>query len=171
MPLSPPQLRLPTDPLPPFASDSQWGHASDDEEVDRSIGLRFGKESAFYSGQGIFLIDSHALNSRLRSPSSPISFIHILPLTTTLPAFKQVTSYHTRKPSHSFIMSFNKVLFLPLLAGLCSASPHLKRTTYSDVVMYAYGTNISGLPILMGNNDGEHSTNVLFSNRFKHSSF
>ncbi|CZR56711.1 uncharacterized protein PAC_06600 [Phialocephala subalpina] len=44
---------------------------------------------------------------------------------------------------------------LPLLAGLCSAVPHhSKRAVTTGVQLYAYGTNISGLPLYYGVNDG-----------------
>ncbi|KAG4443421.1 hypothetical protein IFR05_001100 [Cadophora sp. M221] len=46
------------------------------------------------------------------------------------------------------------VSVLPLVAGLASAAPHSKRADTEDITIYAYGTNISGLALYSGNNDG-----------------
>lgn len=44
---------------------------------------------------------------------------------------------------------------LPLLAGLCAGVPHhSKRTISTGIELYAYGANISGLPLYYGVNDG-----------------
>jgi hypothetical protein len=44
---------------------------------------------------------------------------------------------------------------LPLLASICSATPHFKRAILDDVMLYAYGTNISGYGLAYGDADGE----------------
>jgi hypothetical protein len=44
---------------------------------------------------------------------------------------------------------------LPLVASVCSAVPYNnKRTITTAVELYAYGTNISGIPLSYGNTDG-----------------
>ncbi|KAG4419638.1 hypothetical protein IFR04_007235 [Cadophora malorum] len=43
---------------------------------------------------------------------------------------------------------------LPIVAGVASAIPYSKRAGTEDVTIYAYGTNISGLALYSGNNDG-----------------
>ncbi|KAF4627436.1 hypothetical protein G7Y89_g10716 [Cudoniella acicularis] len=52
-------------------------------------------------------------------------------------------------------MKFNALIVaLPFLANSCFAIPHSKRADLTDVTLYAYGTNISGLPVYFGNSDG-----------------
>ncbi|KAE8449617.1 hypothetical protein EG329_007947 [Mollisiaceae sp. DMI_Dod_QoI] len=52
-------------------------------------------------------------------------------------------------------MYLSKTFFvLHLLTALGSAVPHSKRTVTSGIQLYAYGTNISGLPLYYGNSDG-----------------
>lgn len=48
------------------------------------------------------------------------------------------------------------VLPLLLSAALCSAKPHafVTRQTTTNQTIYAYGTNISGLPLVYGVSDG-----------------
>ena len=46
------------------------------------------------------------------------------------------------------------VSVLPLLASISSAAPHTKRTVTTDVTLYAYGTNITGVALYYGNTDG-----------------
>ncbi|KAM3065647.1 hypothetical protein ACMFMG_011356 [Clarireedia jacksonii] len=45
------------------------------------------------------------------------------------------------------------VPIMALLSFPCSAAPHDKRTTLKDATLYAYGLNMSGQPILFGNED------------------
>ena len=49
----------------------------------------------------------------------------------------------------------NLLSTVPVFAGLCSAVPHEKRTIDTAVTLYAYGTNISGLSIYYGVDDGK----------------
>ncbi|KAH8790378.1 hypothetical protein F5882DRAFT_460885 [Hyaloscypha sp. PMI_1271] len=54
-------------------------------------------------------------------------------------------------------MHLTALLPLLLSAALTSAKPHpfiTRRTTTTDTTIYAYGTNISGLPLVYGNSDG-----------------
>ncbi|PQE10376.1 cytochrome p450 protein [Rutstroemia sp. NJR-2017a WRK4] len=52
-------------------------------------------------------------------------------------------------------MTFKSIIpITAFLSFTCLAAPHDKRTTYTDITLYAYGQNISGLPILYGNTDG-----------------
>jgi hypothetical protein len=65
--------------------------------------------------------------------------------------------------SHSgYHIKMHIVNFIPvisLLTAVCSAVPHshpqaARRDVSTDVTLYAYGTNISGIPIVYGNSDG-----------------
>jgi hypothetical protein len=55
-------------------------------------------------------------------------------------------------------MYFSKFIsVLPLIASICSAKTHFIRATKAqdDVILFAYGTNISGLALAYGNSDGD----------------
>jgi len=55
-------------------------------------------------------------------------------------------------------MQFSRyITFVSILAEICSAVPHFVRATHTqdDIILYAYGTNISGLPLAFGNSDSK----------------
>ena len=65
--------------------------------------------------------------------------------------------------SATFIMYFSRFIsVLPIVAGVTSAIPYSKRAGTEDVTIYAYGTNISGLALYSGNNDGSYNPLISF---------
>ena len=53
----------------------------------------------------------------------------------------------------------NTISIIALLLFTSSAAPHDKRPTFTGATLYAYGQDISGLPVLFGDADGMSSFN------------
>ena len=96
------------------------------------------------------------------------SLILIPPLPSLFLGFSFFVSYESYLKellsfSATFIMYFSRFIsVLPIVAGVASAIPYSKRAGTEDVTIYAYGTNISGLALYSGNNDGSYNPLISF---------